>query len=359
MAGDLRGVERVYGEGSMRAVVLRRFGGPDMLAVEDVAMPEPLAAEVLVRVEAAAINRIDLDIRAGISGNAIELPLILGREAAGRVLAVGEGVSAWWPGDRVLVLPQQPCEQCRLCRRGARNLCRDAGRPGVNRPGGYAEYTVAPTTALLRVPDSVDSESAACAAITLGTAWRALVTSGVIAAGGDLLVTGAAGGLGSACVAVGRHAGARIIAAVGSAEHGRFAAHQGAEVVIDYSRASLREAVLDVTGGAGVQAAIDPVGGSLFEEVIGCMAPGGHLMVAGAHAGEMVNLNLVRVFRNEINVRGVVSQTREEVTAVLDLIASGQLQPVVAAVYGMHDAPAAHALVASRAGHGKVVLRMG
>lgn len=343
----------------MRAVVLRGFGGPEVLGLERTPIPEIGDDEVLVRVEAAAVNRIDCELRSGASLNRLSLPLILGREAVGRVVEPGRRVNSWRVGDRVLVLPQQGCGKCDRCRIGLENLCPAGGRPGVNRPGGYAEHTVAPASALVALPVGVSMAEAASAAITMGTAWRALHTLGRLQPGEWTLITGAAGGLGSASVAVAKHLGARVVAAIGSALHCSFVADLGVDVVIDYAREDLVEKVREATGGAGVSMALDHIGGLVFEHVLEAMAAGGRVLTAGAHGAESASLDLLTVFRKEIRIQGVVSQTRAEVEHVLGLIASGSLRPAIGAAYPLAQAADAHRLLESRQVCGKIVLEVG
>jgi NADPH:quinone reductase-like Zn-dependent oxidoreductase len=339
------------------AVVLEAHGGPSELRLREVATPAPGPRDVRVKVLAGAINHVDIDIRAGRSRIAHPLPLILGREAAGVVDDVGSDVGELRAGDRVLVQPLQPCGTCGSCLQGLENLCTAPRRPGVSHHGGYAQFTVAPVDAVVPLSPAVGFETAAATIVSYGTAWRALSTLADVQPGETVLVTGAAGGLGTAAVQVATHLGARVIAAVGSGRKAEYALAQGATWAVNHRDEDLVARVLELTDGTGAHVALEHVGGALLQAVLECMGLRSRIVIAGGHAGEIVPVDVIPLFRRELRIFGCASFTRREVDAVLAGVAAGALRPQVSTVLPLANAGDGHRLLERRAALGKVVLR--
>src|SRR5438093_149034 len=205
----------------MKAVVIREHGGIDTLRLEDIPTPRPGGGQMLVRVRAVALNNLDIWARSGPpDGRPVypwgrpRLPLITGGDVAGVVEAVGSGVPGLAAGDRVVVNPILSCGQCASCLAGEQSMCPDYRIYGEHIPGGMAEYTVVPAANVLRIPESVSFEQAAAAPVCFTTAWRGLMTVARLAAGEDLLIVGASGGVGTAAVQIGRLVGARALVPV-------------------------------------------------------------------------------------------------------------------------------------------------
>lgn len=339
----------------MRAVCLHAFGGTETLVAERVAVPAPERSEVLVRVRAAGVNHLDLDIRSGTSRLPIRFPHVLGMEIAGEVAAIGDAVNRVSPGDRVAVLYQSHCGNCPYCLAGEESLCPQAKLVGVHRFGGYAEYAVAPEAQIVVLPEHVAFEDAAAVQLSFGTAWHALVGRANLKAGETVLISAAGSGVGSAALQVVHLLGARAVATVGSPDKASRARGLGADFVVDYSRDPLTETVHAETGGVDV--VLEHVGGTLFGESLRCLRPGGRLVVLGAHAGEQVPVDLVELFRNQWSVIGSRRATEAELRHVFDLLAARDLRPTIHATLPLAAAAEAHALLAERRVFGKVVLR--
>lgn len=338
----------------MTAVRLRAFGGPETLVAEQVAVPAPGEGEVLVRVRAAGVNHLDLDIRAGVSRLPVSLPHVLGMEVAGEVAAIGAGVEGISAGDRVAVLYQSHCGRCAYCLVGEHSLCPEAELLGVHRSGGYAEFVLAAVEQLVSLPEHVSFADAASIQLSFGTAWHALVGRARLERGETVLVSAAGSGVGSAALGIAALLGARAIASVGSHAKVAPARGLGAELVVDYSREPLAETVNAETGGVDV--VLEHVGGRLFGESLRCLKPGGRLVVLGAHAGEQVPIDLIELFRNQWSVIGSRRATDTELRHVFDLLAAGDVRPVIHEVLPLAEAASAHALLAERRHFGKVVL---
>jgi NADPH:quinone reductase-like Zn-dependent oxidoreductase len=339
----------------MTAVRLHAFGGTRVLRPERVPRPAPAAGEVIVRVRAAGVNHLDLDIRAGTSRLPIRLPHVLGMEAAGEVAALGDDVDGPAVGDRVAVLYQSRCGSCAYCGAGEDSLCAQARLLGVHRAGAYAEYVCAPANLLVPLPAHVAFEDAAAVQLSFGTALHALANRGRLRPGETILVSAAGSGVGSAALRVATLLGAHAVASVGSSEKAERARALGAELVVDYSRESLVDAVTAATGGVDV--VLEHVGGERFQESLRCLRPGGRIVVVGAHAGEQVPVDLVELFRNQWSVVGSRRATEAELRQVFDLLADGAVRAVIHAVLPLEQAAEAHRLLAERRQFGKVVLR--
>lgn len=251
----------------MRALVCRELGSHDNLSLERVDDPIPAAGEVLVDVAAAGINFPDLLIVEGKYQHRPQLPFVPGGECAGVVAATGDGVERWEVGQRVI---------------------------GLGLTGSFAERIVLPETALMPVPEGLDLGIAAGTSITYGTAYHALKQRARLAVGESLLVLGAAGGVGLAAVELGKHLGARVLAAAGTADKLAVAGEAGADEGILYDEESLKDRVKELTGGRGADVVFDPVGGGYTEQALRATAWDGRLLVVGFAAGEIprVPLNL-------------------------------------------------------------------
>ncbi len=287
----------------MRGVIMGRYGGAEVL--EYLELPDPVAAdgEVLVRIEAAALNHLDIDLREGTSRLPLELPHVLGCEGVGRVVAASAGAGGRWSaGDRVMVLEETTCGRCDMCRLGCQNRCEDTVWVGVGRQGTYAELVAVPADGLVALPEARTAEEWAAVQGAFGTAWHVLMARGRLTAGEWLLVNAVGSGVGSAALQVGVLAGAHVLVTAGSGAKLERALALGASGAIDYSSQGadrIAPAVLEATGGRGVDLVFDHVGGSVLTESLKALRPGGRLVTCGAHGGETVPLDVVELFRSE------------------------------------------------------------
>ncbi|MPZ24930.1 MAG: alcohol dehydrogenase catalytic domain-containing protein [Micromonosporaceae bacterium] len=331
-----------------------RFGGPAVLDLVDRPAPVPVADQVLVRVRACGVNHLDLDIRRGRSRYDIPLPHTLGREIAGDVVELGDRVAHTRVGDRVLVRAHISCGRCDYCVRGEDNNCPAALLPGVNIGGGYTELVAVPERGLVPLPEVVSHVDAAATQIAFGTAWHALVRLARVPPGSTVLVTGAAGGVGTAALQVAAGCGATVIAAAGSAARVARCLAAGADAGIDYRAESLVDGVRRI--GRPVDYVCETAGGEIFQDALAALAVGGTMIVVGAHAGEVVPLDLVELFRREIRVVGARRATTADVRSVLRLVGEGVLTPTICEVRPLPEVREVHQRLESRDGFGKWVL---
>jgi len=295
-------------------------------------------------------------VRQGVSRLPIRLPHILGREIAGEVAALGREVEGYRLGDRVLVASRQNCGHCLYCRTGRDQLCVRTQRPGLEIPGGYAEYVTAPATALIRIPPGVGDAQAAATQIAFGTAWHMLITRGELRPGEVVLINAVGSGIGSAAVQVARMAGADIIACAGSDAKLDRARAYGVAAVVNYRTEDLATRVLELTEGRGVDLVFEHVGGDIFESSLKCLSPNGRMLVCGGHAREVVALDIIPFFRSEVKIVGSKAYTQQEVHHVMDLVAKGRLEPVIHQCLPLEEAALAHQIMEESRHFGKIIL---
>jgi NADPH2:quinone reductase len=321
----------------MRAVVSHAAGPPESLVVEDIPVPEPVAGEVQVRVRAAAVNFPDVLLVADGYQVPVPRPFVPGSELAGEVMSVGAGVTSVRPGDLVV---------------------------GTTMTGAFAEVVVLPATAVSRLPAGADLRAAAGFLVAYTTAYHALRTAAVTA-GELVLVLGAAGGVGLACVDLAHEQGTYVVAAASSAS--KLQHCRGADIRVDYGNAPLREALRAAAPG-GVDVVLDPVGGELSEPALRHLRPGGRFVTLGYASGAIPSIPLNLVLLKQIAVLGfdlraytsaepvLAAGARDE---LLSMLAGGRLHPVVSEVFPLEQAAAALRHVADRRAIGKVLVEPG
>jgi NADPH:quinone reductase-like Zn-dependent oxidoreductase len=331
----------------MKAIVIREFGSPNVLHVEDVPQPVPEAGDIVIRVRAATVNQtLDVALRAGKYARKPPLPHVPGSDAAGDVAAVGAEVKALKVGDRVVCHPmigRQP--------NGGPKLL------GVDTWGTYAEFVKVPASTVQVVPDGLDFVTAAVVGRHGPLAFTQLRDRAQVKPGEWVLVMGAAGGLGSALVQAAKYLGARVIAAAGSDERVKAALELGADEGINYRTQDLTVEARRITGGAGVNVVADNIGDPLtFPKALAALGFQGRLVTAGGHGGGSVTLDVKYLYLNFITIFGNPADTPDNFRLALNVAAEGKLKVLIDKVLPLDEARLAHEIVESRAGIGKVVL---
>ena len=334
----------------MRAVLTTAHGDRSVLkAVNDYPDPQAKAGEVVVEIAATSLNFHDIFTRRGMPGIKINLPVIVGSDIAGVISSIGEGVSGWRVGDRVLIDP--------ILREGR------FGMLGETVDGGRAERIAVATYHLVPIPDAVTLEQAAALPLAYGTAHRMMVTRGQVAAGETVLVLGASGGVGIACVQLAKLRGAKVIACASNANKAERLKAVGADHVIDYVETPMKKAVHDIVGkprmdgSGGVDVAVNFTGGDTWEDTQRCVKLGGRILSCGATAGYGVSMDMRYLWTFEHDVRGSDGWTKHDLVALLELIATGKLAPVIDAVLPLEEAGEAERMLEDRIVVGKVLLK--
>lgn len=326
----------------MRAVVISKFGEPEVLKVEQVDAPQPERGEVRVRVKATAVNRADVVQRLGNYPAPPDCPQnIPGLEFAGVVDAIGDGAGPWKIGDRVF---------------------------GLCGGGAYAEYVVVHGRTLAPIPQNLSFIEAAAVPEVFITAYDALVCQMRLVPGDNVLISAVGSGVGTAAVQIVKALGARSIGSSRTIEKLDQAKKLGMDDGIVVNDGKFAEEVLKLTGGHGVDLVLELTGGAYVEEDIACLAPQGRLIVVGLVAGAKANVNLGKVLSNRLEIKGTTLRRRplEEkiqvtnvfIKQILPLFEKGLLKPIVAETFKLESAAEAHHFMQADKNFGKVILSL-
>ena len=338
----------------MKAVFFRRHGGNEVLEYGDWPDPVPGAGEVVIGVRAAALNHLDIFARNGVPG--VPLPQIPGSDGAGVVLELGSGVSGVAPGDRVLVQPGLYCNACEFCRAGEQSLCVTYRIVGEHAPGTFAEKAVVPARNLFPIPPGLSFEQAAAFPLAYQTAWRLIVTRGSARPGDTILIHGVGGGVGWAALEIALLCSARVIATTSGEEKGVAARAAGAELVIDYTREDVGEAVRRYTAKRGVDVVIDSVGEKTWMTSLRSVRRGGRIVTCGATSGPNPTEEIRLIFWKHISILGSTMANDREFRALLQAVGTGRLAPRIDRVFPLKEARAAYERMEEGKQFGKIVL---
>ncbi len=349
--------------GTMRALTISAHGDLSQLVVrDDVPVPGLVSPhDVRVRVHAAALNRLDLWVLAGIPGVHITPPWIVGSDGAGVVEAVGAGVTSVRVGDRVMINPgvvDRTCT-CEYCRDGDQPLCLTYGVLGEHRPGTLAEYVVVPDANLEVLSDDVSWEAAAAFPLATLTAWRMVVTRAKVRAGDHALIWGIGGGVALAALQICKQLGATVWVTSGSEEKLARAAALGADHGIDHRAGDAGKQVRLATGKRGMDVVIDSVGEATWTQSLVALGRRGRLVTCGGTSGPMVQVDVRRMFWNQWTLMGSTMGSDAEFRAIADELRAGRLVPPVDSVFPLEAAREGYARLESGGQFGKVVVRVG
>ncbi len=320
----------------MKVIRIHKFGSEDVLRYEDVSIPRPGPSEALVKIDAAGVNFIDTYQRQGIYP--VDLPFVLGMEGGGMVEAVGEGITAVSPGDRVAFAMQT---------------------------GAYAEYIVVPVWKLAPIPDQINIETAAAVILQGMTAHYLSHSTYPIKKGDLVLVHAAAGGTGSLLVQMAKRRGATVFGTTSTAEKAALAIENGADEIILYTDADFEAEVSRLTNGRGVDVVYDSVGKTTFDKSMNCLRPRGYMVLFGAASGpvELIDPQILNRKGSLFLTRptlGHYSASAEEIQErtndIFSWISAGELQVRIDRRYPLADAAAAHRYIEGRRTKGKILL---
>jgi NADPH:quinone reductase-like Zn-dependent oxidoreductase len=314
--------------------------------------PVPGPDQVVVRLHAAGLNRLDLFVREGIPTLKLALPHVLGADGAGHIAAVGSDVTELEVGDRVVLNPGISCGRCEYCLRGEDSLCAEFKILGEHLPGTYAEQVAVPARNALKIPTDLGFEAAAAAPLVFGTAWRMLVTRAGVRPGEDVLILGAGSGLSTAAIQIAKLAGCTVFVTSSSDEKLAKAKALGADVVVNYKSMPWSKAVWELTGRRGVDVIVDHVGEATFKDSVRSLRKGGRVIVPGATTGPMLELDARYLFWRQLSTMA----SRREFDEVMKLVFMGRLKPIVDRAFPLEQARTAHEYLGRGEQFGKVVL---
>jgi NADPH:quinone reductase-like Zn-dependent oxidoreductase len=338
----------------MKAVRFHEFGGPEVLRYEDAPDPQLRKDQVLVRVKACAMNHLDLWVRKGLPG--VKLPHIPGSDVAGEIVEIGEYLSGFKTGQRVLLAPMHFCHHCAKCAAGLQNQCPEFTVLGNGVDGGDCELIAAPAVNVIPIPDSLDFNQAASVPLVFLTAWHMLVGLAGIRPGQTVLVLGANSGVGIAGIQIARLFHCRLITTAGDERKMSRARDLGADHVINHYQQKISEEVRKITNDEGVDIVMEHVGAATWDESVKSLKPAGTLVTCGATTGPQVGLNLRFVYARQTSVLGSYMGTMGELHEVLKHVFSGKLKPIVDRTFPLSEARAAHEHMEKSQMFGKIVL---
>ena len=331
----------------MRAAVVREHGEIGNILIEnDFPEPELQAGWVKVAVKATSLNFHDIFSRRGMPGIKLPLPLVIGSDIAGEVAEVADDVDKVQVGDRVLIDP----------------INMQLGMIGERWNGVRAEYCVADARQIVPIPDEVDFETASCIPLAYATAHRMMVTRGQVSGDDTVLVMGASGGVGTACVLLAKRVGATVISCASSQEKLNRLADIGSDHGINYVETEMRTAAWDITGKpritgeGGVDLLVNCTGGGTWTDSTRCMRKGGRLVTCGATAGFEDQIDIRYVWTYEHSLLGSNGWARSDIKAMLEYAADGSLRPVIDKVMPLEEVHEAERLMEEREVFGKIVL---
>jgi NADPH:quinone reductase-like Zn-dependent oxidoreductase len=337
----------------MRAVRFHRQGPPDVLQIDHIAPPTPGPGEVLLSVRAASVNHLDIWVRRELPR--VPVPRIPGADAAGVVAALGEGVTSFSVGDRVLIDPGISCGACVRCIEGHASLCSTYGIQGESCDGTYVEQKVVAERAVLPMPAGWGFAEAAAFPLVALTAWRMLLVRGGLKPGETVLILGAAAGVGVMCIQIAKMAGCRVIATASSEPKRALCAELGADHVLDYTEPGWQKEVRGLSRG-GVDVTVDYVGEATWRDSVKLTRSGGRIVTCGATTGHAPSAELTHVFFRQLSVIGSTMGSRADLEAALVAAERGYLRPVLDRTLPLSEAATAHQLIEDRAVLGKLVL---
>jgi NADPH:quinone reductase len=312
----------------MKAVYLREVGSPEVLIYGE--LPEPAVGlnDLLIRVKACSLNRLDVFTREGSHGTRITPPHVLGGDFAGEVVQVGEGVEGFQPGDQVV----------------------------ANGRGGYAELAVARVDRVYPLPARCTFDQGATLPVAGLTAWQMVMNRARVHPGEAVLITAAGSGVSTFAIQLCRTLGARVITTASSAEKLAQACALGAEAGINYRREDILERVRAFTDGEGVDVVLEHVGTPVWKACFESLKPGGRFVTCGVTAGHRVELHLGRVFSRGLTIMGVGHGTPADMRAFLKVVEQGKVQGIVHRTFPLAEAAEAHRMMEASSFFGKLVL---
>lgn len=333
----------------MKASVMRRTGGADVLQLEDMPEPAPAAGQVLVQLRAAALNRRDISLRQR-PATAAWLPLIPGSDGAGVVAACGPGVAGWSPGQAVVINPALGWGS------GQRRPGPDFRILGGPDPGTYAEFVAVPAENVYAKPEALTFVEAAACPVAGLTAWRALISLAQVAPGDRVLIPGVGSGVATFALQIARLAGAAAFVTSHSDAKLIRARALGAEAGANYRTEDWSDAIHAWTAGQGVDIVVESVGALTVAAGLGLLRPGGRLVTFGATSGAAVELDVRQLYSRHLSVLGTTLGSPAEFEQLLRVLGTGQLKPVIDRVYPLAQAAEAQRYLEAGEHFGKIVL---
>ncbi len=339
----------------MKAAVIHQFGDFDVFKYEDIATPKPKPGNVLVKILAAGVNRLDHYLREGSVVPDFPFPHILGADAAGEVFRPGKNVTGFEIGERVIVVPGYPQSEEDYDIYPA-SQAPSFGLPGLHIPGTYAQYIEVPARFLLKDETGLTPEEVATLPVALATAVRAVKEVAGVKAGNTVLIQAGASGSGSIQIQVAKALGARVATTIRNASKADAVRKLGAELVINTSNEDLVERVKEWTDGRGADVVIDNLAGDVLATSIPAAKAPGVIVAFGFAAGPEVKFDIRSLFFEQKELKGSMASDKRDMEFGLQLVREGKITPLLDRTLPLSEAAEAHRLVANNEVTGSVVL---
>ena len=342
----------------MKAIRIHAHGGVDQLRYDEAADPKITSSkDVLVKLEAAALNHIDIWVRMGATGMKIPMPHILGADGAGVVVEVGSEVKSVTIGDKVCLYSFTGCGECEFCLSDRDFMCIRVRSLGERLDGTYAQCVKVLPENCFPIPSYMTFDEAAAFPLVFVTVWRMLVTNARLQPGESLLIIGIGGGVASAALQVAKRTGARILVTSGSDEKLDRAKALGADHGINHHRKNFAEEVKRLTDNRGVDVVLDSVAGEVWQKSLHSLAHGGRLVTCGATAGGEPNDDINTMVSKELSIYGSTLGSREDFRQLLSFLDATQIHPIIDRKFPLSEARAAQKRMEEARQFGKIVLQ--
>jgi NADPH:quinone reductase-like Zn-dependent oxidoreductase len=314
---------------------------------------------VLVRLKAAALNHLDIWVRNGWPGLKLAYPHIPGADGAGEIESLGEGVTNWSIGERVVINPNLSCGTCEFCLVGMDNRCLDWGLLGETTRGTYAQYIAVSALNLIQIPDGFGEHEAAAAALVFLTAWHSLIKRGQLKAGETVLIVGASGGVNLASLQIAKLSGAQVLVVGSRPEKLALAESLGADNLIDRSKdENWSQMVYEITNKRGADIVVDNVG-TTFPESFRAAGRGGRILTVGNTGHPRVEIDNRYIFSKHLSLIGSTMGTHTDFKAVMELVFNGRLKAIIDQTFPLSEARAAQSRLERGEQVGKITLEIG
>lgn len=340
----------------MKAFLIHEHGDLDQARYEELDDPQIQPGHVRVKTQATALNHLDLWVVGGLPGRKLPMPHILGSDGAGVVEEIGEGVTRFSEGDRVMINPVLACGECEFCKQDEHSLCIRLRLIGEQVSGTHAEFLVLPEVNLEKIPENVSFQEAAAFSLVYQTAWRMLKTRAGIQSGDDVFIHGIGGGVSTAALNIVKCLGGRAFVSSSSDEKLQKAREMGADFGYNYTHTDVVQEVMRETQKRGMDIVVDSVGAATWVQSLKMARRGGKIVTCGATTGPSPETAIRLIFWNHLSILGSTMSNRREHQEIIPLLGEGKLKPVIDQEFPLSEGRSALEHLQNQNQFGKVVL---
>jgi len=340
----------------MKALYFEQHGELDVIQYGEVPEPETGPGQIKVRVRATALNYLDIWVRRGWPGLKLEMPHWCGADVAGEIVELGEGVTGWQTGQRVVADPGVNLFDDEYTARGQDCMSPGYHILGEHQRGGAADYIVLPAGSLAVIPNHIDFPEAAAPLLVTLTAWRMLIHRAALRAGESVLVVGSGGGVNSMSIQIAKLAGAFVYAVASDSKKAQLAKELGADVVLDRSQIDWGREIYKLTEKRGVDVIVDNVGKATLMTSMQALARGGRTVIVGNTSGPQTEIDIRFIFGKQISLIGSTMGTHQDFKDALAMLWTGRLKPVIDRVMPLNEGRRAYEIMQAGGQLGKIVL---